>query len=1094
MPQDYPSTSDDEFALGQLKNSNSRLLSGSLPLIDDSAPTSETSHRLKSILERFDNTNREIEATPRASMPPTPSEPDSDFDYEPAQTARHSIRSLIENALREPGDTPQKLKLSRRASFNASDSPKVNQSGPKNWSDEEREAQLRNLSQVGNDKLALNFHRSPGDQDVSPQLTPQAQTSITPRFSRLSLQTGSTIRPKSRKPINVYRLDFLYTMLSDKDLEPFRPISSESGFSSPERAPVNPSRLHKSLANSNPRPISPQSHKKTKDPSKTHTASGHLRPASPSLITSRSRTPSPSHGHRTPSPNAWPVPPPPGSSPSSLKLRELSHRRSDNSLKDGNSSSNTSTSATEYRERIKDLDRERERELELGWNRHRSQHLPTSFIKHSSRSTSSTNPSQDRQHGKSLNSPRSSQGSGSRPGSPTSSRDENIGELHERERNWNSPIPKWNTHDHALRNASSPTSQESSSQLSASFHTPHSRHIHEHTSQSAHSLRTSIRETSPLIDSEKVPEPTTQQQIESSIKSNTGSFGRNSRPKLMASNSNDSSTSVLNTHTPFRKGHRRITTTEVSGLESNKQPNPVPPSFTVSDSSTESFEPPHMSTPTSKSPKPPTGTPPASPPLSPNGSFNKATMQADLARLQKAVPGFTFPPRSSPQSSNLTSTMGTADWKDEPTPSTTPVHDTHTPLRLEQGIDSTYLKTPRLPGAFGTPYSQSNKVEHAKYHEPSSETTPVHDDDADNVGADSLATPAPPGAYRMTPGTAKRKGILKVRFNDPANNGTDPSEQDVLNHSELREQTTNSEAELESPTRRKGLRLVDEYGRVRKFTEDGIEVPLDRKGTAFQLDITKQPTHSLSGIEPVNVVEKTITESSSMVETAVYDKNQLETTDAELSFESKDKKAVVSHLTKSLGEMQAVLTREEEALGTSVPRERTMDNGRLNSLAIASKTARLEREKLFRRLESERDAEGKIQSKSSFANRGPWWLRKWRLLLFGLILELCFLYLGYRIALVHSKHLWLGTHFDPFYPALYIHKSHVKFLNQLGTLPVNWSAFTVPATIPVSNEMGYAMKTFGKRFWDTVLNWKLGPWESWGDALKEPSLPQAWPS
>lgn len=97
-----------------------------------------------------------------------------------------------------------------------------------------------------------------------------------------------------------------------------------------------------------------------------------------------------------------------------------------------------------------------------------------------------------------------------------------------------------------------------------------------------------------------------------------------------------------------------------------------------------------------------------------------------------------------------------------------------------------------------------------------------------------------------------------------------------------------------------------------------------------------------------------------------------------------------------------------------------MDNGRLSSLTTVSRTARLEREKLSRRLELEKDVEGKIQTRVFTARntvskcihaltpyisfslnklhtqRGSWWTRRWRLLLLGLLLELCFLYLGYR--------------------------------------------------------------------------------------------------
>lgn len=98
-----------------------------------------------------------------------------------------------------------------------------------------------------------------------------------------------------------------------------------------------------------------------------------------------------------------------------------------------------------------------------------------------------------------------------------------------------------------------------------------------------------------------------------------------------------------------------------------------------------------------------------------------------------------------------------------------------------------------------------------------------------------------------------------------------------------------------------------------------------------------------------------------------------------------------------------------------------------------------------------------------------------------------------RIALIHSKHLWLGTHFDPFYPALYIHKSHSTLSKNLGILPVNWSAFSVPGTIG-DNEIGYAMKSFGRRLWETALNWRSASWDNWGDAFTESAIAPSWPS
>ena len=134
---DSQNTSEDESARIAHVGSASRLLSASLPS-PDSTQSSHT-HRLRAVLNRFDTPSRNPMADPRIVMPPSPSEPESDFDLRPAQVARASIKDLFKNALREPGDTPQKPKLTRRASFNAVASPKINKSRRKSTSDEERE-------------------------------------------------------------------------------------------------------------------------------------------------------------------------------------------------------------------------------------------------------------------------------------------------------------------------------------------------------------------------------------------------------------------------------------------------------------------------------------------------------------------------------------------------------------------------------------------------------------------------------------------------------------------------------------------------------------------------------------------------------------------------------------------------------------------------------------------------------------------------------------------------------------------------------------------------------------------------------------------
>jgi hypothetical protein len=151
---DSQTTSEDESARIAYVGTASRLLSASLPPPDSSTNSSDTTHRLRAVLNRFDTPSRNPTAKPRIVMPPSPSEPESDFDLRPAQVARASIKDLFKNALKEPGDTPQKPKLTRRASFNAVASPKVNKSRRKSTSDEEREILTSKASSTRHGLLA----------------------------------------------------------------------------------------------------------------------------------------------------------------------------------------------------------------------------------------------------------------------------------------------------------------------------------------------------------------------------------------------------------------------------------------------------------------------------------------------------------------------------------------------------------------------------------------------------------------------------------------------------------------------------------------------------------------------------------------------------------------------------------------------------------------------------------------------------------------------------------------------------------------------------------------------------------------------------
>lgn len=155
----YPDsqTSEDEFKI----EFGTRLLSASLPSFDSSAPTSDTTRRLKALMERLDNSSRTSVATNKTNLPPSPSESDSEVNLRPAQATRTSIRSLFQDALREPGDTPQRSRIKRRASFNVSDSPKADKSRRKSTSDDDPEI-ISEFFLVGRVTLVTMFFRVQG--------------------------------------------------------------------------------------------------------------------------------------------------------------------------------------------------------------------------------------------------------------------------------------------------------------------------------------------------------------------------------------------------------------------------------------------------------------------------------------------------------------------------------------------------------------------------------------------------------------------------------------------------------------------------------------------------------------------------------------------------------------------------------------------------------------------------------------------------------------------------------------------------------------------------------------------------------------------
>lgn len=127
------------------------------------------------------------------------------------------------------------------------------------------------------------------------------------------------------------------------------------------------------------------------------------------------------------------------------------------------------------------------------------------------------------------------------------------------------------------------------------------------------------------------------------------------------------------------------------------------------------------------------------------------------------------------------------------------------------------MKTPRPPGGWATPKSRMLN-------------------DADASSSNSIGqTPAPPGAWRGAPGlSGAKKGILKVRFDESASlsdyaNGIHQNSVPALTLAEsgafdnVQEQSLEEEFERAA---KRGVTLVDSFGRQRQFDQDGSEIDL----------------------------------------------------------------------------------------------------------------------------------------------------------------------------------------------------------------------------------------------------------------------------
>jgi hypothetical protein len=224
------------------------------------------------------------------------------------------------------------------------------------------------------------------------------------------------------------------------------------------------------------------------------------------------------------------------------------------------------------------------------------------------------------------------------------------------------------------------------------------------------------------------------------------------------------------------------------------------------------------------------------------------------------------------------------------------------------------------------------KDEYEEVAEATPRTTPEVDLPPTHIQTNGSAsvppTPAPPGAYRATPAPAKLKGILKVRFDGDVQTPEDIAEEPFsgvfsIGNSKSGSSPHSSSSETDvlpsnlSPSRRKGLRLVDEYGRARRFTEDGEEIILDTRRKRVDIresvktavpDDTAVTPRRRAKMREVDALGNEITDGAGSKPEGAPNRKVPE---------AQRKEAVFSRLARSLVKLQDDVAEEESAYVTS---------------------------------------------------------------------------------------------------------------------------------------------------------------------------------
>ncbi|KAH9039046.1 hypothetical protein EDB84DRAFT_1437098 [Lactarius hengduanensis] len=405
-----------------------------------------------------------------------------------------------------------------------------------------------------------------------------------------------------------------------------------------------------------------------------------------------------------------------------------------------------------------------------------------------------------------------------------------------------------------------------------------------------------------------------------------------------------------------------------------------------------------------------------------------------------------------------------------------------------------------------------------------------------HAGTLPARTPAPPGGWFSTPGSLRRRSLMKVRF-ETTPSGSAVSDGDTTAKDDKGVETSLPEANWDvtpplgpthgtsesmsepsfnnvkssspvlalstsaspvdgtavgSPSRRKlrrtpGVRLVDEYGRAK---EDFLSTP-SRKNVR---------EHSASMHMPGGGALKTPRNAS----VRILDAMGHELEEPSEQNDSEDTVTEARHTRQeALERMKKAVADLREGLNSvDTSGNGSLDGPRLCELYDLSKAARDMRSKLASSLQQGQTTKirhkyGSLKDSMRKSRFLPNFLLEsrvisWNHCLFWGIFSLQFIVflVMYRMSKMYARHQFLTTYFDPFYANLHLHPTKPEFIHDTNLFSFLRRASMEPSLLERLGVDGPAYR-FKRSIADLVAQVQRCMWESWGASVNGQLT--AWP-